>query len=145
MRNDPAQFLASLGELYSIWPGYFYAIGVVIVAFVLGAFRLGRALEKAGKEGLREQKKAVDTWLEVVKQKLEIAEKAASAVTAELADLKAQIANNAPQPALALATSHLDMSLTRLLAANNAVSSTITSPGAGYDMGLFKGATLPSE
>jgi len=32
MRNDPAQFFASLGELYSIWPNFFYAIGAATAA-----------------------------------------------------------------------------------------------------------------
>lgn len=72
MRNDPAQFLSSLGELYSIWPSFFYAIGVVIVAAISGAFWLGYALASSGKEGLIQQKLAAEATIDLYKRKLDV-------------------------------------------------------------------------
>jgi hypothetical protein len=155
MHNDPVSFFTGLGQLYSVYPNFFYAIGVGTVAVILGAFWLGWQLQRSGKDGLREQvkaveqqKAAVEEWRKFAMAKLETTEKEAKAATDEVAGLKKQIENNAPTLALTNSTTHLSVTLNRLVAANSELAHTLSNPGVGYDTGgPFSGhqITLPSD
>ena len=154
MAVDIPKFISTAVELYELWPSLFDWLGGSLGAFMVFLataswwmrgykaerdIAIARADSVSTRGQLETEKAALKGQIDVLEQRLALATEQQAVAAKEAESLKKQVDERRKQfaeksvPAdVGLFTTNLDVALARLLAANNATTSTLTLHGALY-------------
>jgi hypothetical protein len=157
---DVDKFLKASLDLYYSAPGFFnYSVPILVggyIAFLWSGYGIGKwvqqgeisglkAASEAGKaqndalkstnDVLKEKVGVLDERVKLAKEQADKAKQEAEEFKAEADELRRKLEANSSRDELKRAFMHLDVKAANVLAANNAVSSTLTPPRVWYGGG----------
>jgi hypothetical protein len=140
---DFPKFLTTAAELYGLWPSLFNWLGgiagTILTGAVVAAWWMRGYKASADIAKVETEKASLKGQIDVLQQRLALATEqqraAAEQATkfeSELSAIKAKAATGDTAKDIQSLTTNLEITLQKLLLANNTVTSTLTFPGAGY-------------
>jgi hypothetical protein len=135
MSIDFPELITKGVELYDLAPGLFNWIGAIIgggyVSSVGGAWWLRG-------HGLKAEIGVLERQLSLAKDQNDAAKMEAANSKADIARMNEKITKSATLRELAASTAMLEVTIDKVISANDLVSGTLTPSGAGYAAGLVK-------